>query len=71
MQKEVEINPGVIISKLDLKEDDTILITIDTDKWDVDEASEIYKIVAKIFPNNNIITTFKGLEIDKLKEKKV
>ena len=27
-----EINPGIIISKINLKEDDTVLVTIDLDK---------------------------------------
>ena len=65
MQKEFEIEPGVIISKLDLKDGDTIIITVDMDIWDVDTASEICKIVSKIFPNNNIVTTFKGISIEK------
>ena len=60
---QIDIEPGVIIKKLDIKDGDTILITIDIDKWDVDEAYEIYKMVVKVFPNNNIITTFKGIDI--------
>ncbi len=59
----MEINPGIIISKLDLKENDTILVTIDMDIWDVDVASEMCKIVSEIFPNNKIATTFKGIDI--------
>ena len=58
-----EINPGIIISKLDIKEGDTILVTIDMDIWDIDTASEMCKIVSKVFPNNNVVTTFKGIEI--------
>ena len=60
---QIDIEPGVIIKKLDIKDGDTIIITIDIDKWDVDEAYEIYKMVAKVFPNNNIVTTFKGIDI--------
>lgn len=63
MQEEFEMQPGIIISKLDIKDGDTIIVTIDTDIWDVDEAYEICKIVNKIFPNNNIVITFKGIEI--------
>ena len=36
MNHEFEITPGIIISKLDLKENDTILITIDLDKYDLE-----------------------------------
>ena len=63
MQNKFKIEPGIIISKLDLKEGDTILVTIDMDIWDIDAASEMCKIVSKIFPNNNVVTTFKGIEI--------
>lgn len=63
MQEEFEMQPGIIISKLDIKDGDTIIVTIDTDIWDVDEAYEVHKIVSKTLPNNNIVTTFKGIEI--------
>lgn len=66
-----EIEPGIILSKLDLKEDDTILITIDTDKWGIEEGYNIFKIVSKTFPNNQIVMTLKGIEIEKLKEKEI
>lgn len=71
MTKEFEIEPGIIISKLDLKEKDTILITIDTDKWSIEEGYNIFKIVSKTFPNNQIVMTLKGIEIEKLKEKEI
>lgn len=71
MQKEFEIEPGIIISKLDLKDGDTILITVDMDIWDVNAASEICKIVSEIFPNNNVVTTFKGIEIKGVKNEKL
>lgn len=63
MQKKLEIEPGVIISKLDLKEDDTILITIDLDKYDLEEAYDIFKIMVNSFPDNRVVTTFNGVEI--------
>ena len=59
-----EIEPGIIISKLDVKDGDTLIITVDMDIWDIDAASEICKMTSKIFPNNNIVTTFKGIEIN-------
>lgn len=71
MTKEFKIEPGIIISKLDLKEKDTILITIDTDKWSIEEGYNIFKIVSKTFPNNQIVMTLKGIEIEKLKEKEI
>lgn len=70
-KKEFEIEPGIIISKLDLKDGDNIIITVDMDNWDIDVASEMCKIVSKIFPNNNVITTFKGIEIKGVKNEKL
>jgi hypothetical protein len=63
MKESFEIEPGIIISKLDIKEDDTILITIDLDRYSLDEAYEIFKIMVNSFPNNKVITTFNGVEI--------
>lgn len=63
MEEEFEIKPGIIISKLDIKNGDTLIITVDMDIWDIDAASEMCKIVSKIFPNNNVVATFKGIEI--------
>lgn len=58
-----EIEPGIILSKLDLKEDDTILVTIDLDKYDLNEAYHIFKLMVNSFPDNNVVTTFNGVEI--------
>lgn len=68
MQKEFEIEPGIIISKLDIKDGDTIIVTIDTDVWSIDEAYEVYKIMTKMYPNNSIVATFKGIEISRLEK---
>ncbi len=70
MKKEFEIKPGIIISKLDLKEDDTILVTIDLDKYDLEEAYDIFKIIANSFPDNGVVTTFNGVEIKRIKNEK-
>jgi hypothetical protein len=66
-----EIEPGIIISKLDLKENDVILITIDIDKYDLEEAYNIFEMIVKAFPDNKVVATFKGIEISKLKEKEI
>jgi hypothetical protein len=65
MAKEFEIEPGIVISKLDLKDGDNIIITIDMDIWDIDVAAQIHEMASKLFPNNNIVTTFKGIELKK------
>jgi hypothetical protein len=66
-----QIEPGIMASKLDLKKHDVILITIDTDMWDVETAQAIFKNVSELFPDNMILLTLKGIEIDRLKTKEV
>ena len=63
MQEKFEIEPGIIISKLDIKDGDTILVTIDIDRYDVKEAYNIFKIMVNSFPNNKVVATFNGVEI--------
>lgn len=58
-----EIDPGIVISKLDIKDGDTIVVTIDTDKWDLDEVYNMSKIMVNSFPNNKVIFKLKGIEI--------
>ena len=59
----IEINPGIIISKLSIKDDDVITITIDTDKWDLMRATEMLHAYKEIFPNNKVVGELKGMEI--------
>ena len=68
MNYEFEIQPGIIASKLDLKENDVILITVDLDKFDIDETYHMLQIVQKEFPDNKVVCTFKGISIEKLLE---
>lgn len=58
-----EIEPGIIISKLDIKDGDTIIVTIDTDKWDLNHATEMLYAYKEIFPNNKVVGELKGMEI--------
>ena len=61
--KDFKIEPGIIISKLDLKDGDTIIITVDINEWDVENASKMCEIVSKKFPNNNVVLMTKGIKI--------
>lgn len=63
MQEKFEIEPGVIISKLNIKDGDIITVTIDTDKWDLIRAAEMLCTYKDIFPNNKIVGELKGMEI--------
>ena len=59
-----EIEPGIIMSKLDLKDGDTIIITVDEDIYDFDTAYEVHNMVTREFPNNKVLTIPKGIEIN-------
>lgn len=47
---------------------DTLCVTIDSDKWDLEAAKEFYELFEKAFPNNNILTIFNGIELSIIKE---
>lgn len=63
MQEEFEIEPGIILSKLDLKEDDTIVVTIDPAQINLDDSYNVWLMMKKNFPLHNILTTFKEVDI--------
>ena len=69
MKKEFEIKPGIILSKLDINKDDVILMTVDLDVFDIDTTNQMLKIMVSTFPDNKVVATFKGIEINKLREK--
>lgn len=58
-----KIEPGIIISKLNLKDGDVITVTIDTDKWDFTRATEMLYAYKEIFPNNKVVGALKGMKI--------
>jgi len=66
--QEFEIQPGIIASKLDLKENDVILMTIDLDKFDIEGTYRIFQMIQKEFPDNKVVCTFKGISIEKMRE---
>ena len=41
----------------------TILVSVDTDIWDVPKAAQIHRIVDEAFPDNEVVTVLKGVEI--------
>ncbi len=66
----VEIDTGVIVSKLNVKDDDTIIITIDLDIFDLNDGVVYLNMLKDIFPNNVILISFKGMEFEVRKEDK-
>ena len=63
MRKKFEIEPGIIISKLNIKDSDTLIVTVDADMWDIEAVQHITDLLHRKFPNNNIICELKGLDI--------
>lgn len=66
----VEIDTGVIVSKLNVKDDDTIIITIDLDILDLDDGVAYLNLLKDIFPNNVILVSLKGMEFEVRREDK-
>lgn len=66
----IEIDTGVIVSKLNVKDDDTIIITIDLDILDLDDGVAYLNLLKDIFPNNVILVSLKGMEFEVRKEDK-
>ena len=60
-----EIFEGIDFKSFPVKPDDTIVITVDTDMWDLDTAQSILNILKKVFPpTNTILVTLKGIDIE-------
>lgn len=57
--------PGITLSMLDLKDGDTIVVTMNMDIWDVNAAIAMRDILVKNFPNQFVAVTCKGLELSK------
>ena len=60
-----------IISNIIARPYDVILMTVDIDKFAMDETELMFQSLVRLFPDHTILTTFKGIEIDKLKEKEI
>lgn len=41
----------------------TIVLQFDQDIWDLDEAQQLAKVWQDVYPHNQIMVTFKGMEI--------
>ena len=46
-----------------ISENDTIIIEIDQDRFDIAEAQQIIEIWKREYPKNKIMLTFKGIEV--------
>lgn len=63
---EYEIIPGIVASKLEIGKNDTILINVDIDRYDTETAYRIFKIINKSFPENKVVLSFKGVDVEKI-----
>ena len=53
----------VNVYELNLHPGDTIVLQFDLDIFDLDEIQQVHKIWAEAYPNNNIMSTLKGIEV--------
>ena len=49
--------------ELTINRGSTIVLQFDQDIWDLDEAQQLVKVWQDAYPHNQIMVTFKGMEI--------
>jgi hypothetical protein len=54
-------------NEISLGEGDTLVGVVDSEKWDIDDAQQFYKLLNQAFPNNNILMIFDGIELGVIK----
>jgi len=60
-----ELFEGIDFKSFPVKPDDTIVVTVDKDIWNITDAEIIKNILDKVFPpTNTILVTLKGVDID-------
>lgn len=72
MSKEKKIvklfDKEVMLSAFKPEEGETIFLTIDPDKVDIETASQWGKYLSEMFPQNNIMIKIDGMKIESLME---
>ena len=54
-------------NEISLRPGDTLVAKLDQEKWDLNDAEAIYKILEKAFPKNQILVLFNGIELEVIK----
>lgn len=54
-------------NNLTLSEGDTLVMYVNSEKWDINEAQALFNQVEKAFPRNNILLMFDGIELGVIK----
>ena len=53
---------------LPIKDGDTLIITVDPDKVDLDTSVELYQGICDMYPNNKVLFLFNGITLVKEQE---
>ena len=60
----VQIIDGITLSTFNPKEGETIFVTVDLNKIDLDMAQVIYKRIAQLFPSHNVYLKTNGITLE-------
>ncbi len=70
MEVEISIIPKLKeCNSITLCPGDTLLVHVDHEQWNLDAVQEFHKLFSQAFPNNNVMVTFKGIDIGVIKER--
>lgn len=56
---------GYYLSKLDLKDNDVVVVTIDTDEADIDSYEDFFRRISDAVKPHPVVAIFKGIKISK------
>ena len=63
MIQRINLRDNIRPYHLTISENDTIIIEIDQDRFDIAEAQQIIEMWKREYPKNKIMLTFKGIEV--------
>lgn len=63
MVQRIDLRKGMQPYYLTISENDTIIIEVDQNEFDIEAAQQIIKVWEKEYPKNKIMLTFKGIEV--------
>lgn len=63
MVQRINLRDNIRPYHLTISENDTIIIEINQDRFDITEAQQIIEMWKKEYPKNKIMLTFKGIEV--------
>lgn len=63
MVQRINLRDNIHPYHLTISENDTIIIEINQDRFDIAEAQQIIEMWKREYPKNKIMLTFKGIEV--------